>query len=476
MAFHVSNEFELLYGGAAGGGKSQSLLVESLRYAHIPSYRGIIFRRTYPEIEKSLVPVAYELFTGRAKPKNRGTEWVFGSGATIYLSHMQYEEDKEKHKSAEYDYIAFDELTSFTETMYTYMFSRCRGSNQEVKRRIRAATNPTGPGHGWVKSRFLEMEEDPKMKLLGGRAYEFACGWQSPDGKIHTSFSTLPDNYHHGSPQFSNEVYPVYENLDSGLQRAFIPALLWGNQVLLKSDPAYVKRLMELPEKTQKALLYGSWDLFEGQFFSEWDPEVNTCKDFEVPSSWRRFAAIDYGYSAPFCCLWFALSPDNELFCYRELYGKKLTTSEQAESILTLSGDENIEWYTADPSMFARQGTGESHADVYGRHKLHLLASSNKRVAGWALLHEYLAGGKLKFFKSCVNVIRTLPSLAHAKRNPDDLDTNQEDHAADATRYMLLTLKGLVTTIREETDDGIPEWFQKIKRKKKKVLLRTRVW
>lgn len=471
MAFHQSGEiFELLYGGAAGGGKSQSLLTEACRYIHIPTYKGIIFRRTFPEIEKSLVPVAYELFGDKAKAKNRGTEWHFHSGAIIYLSHLQHEEDKEKHKSAEYDYIAFDELTSFTETMYTYLFSRCRGSDNRIVRHIRSGTNPTGIGHGWVKQRFLECEDDPKVKLAGYMDYDYACGWRDPAGKVHTSFSTLPDNYYKGDPEFSSERYKVWEDKISGLQRAFIPALLWGNQILLKSDPQYVKRLMALPEKTQKALLYGSWDLFEGQFFSEWDPNIHVVDGFVIPDSWRKFVAIDYGYAAPFCALWFALDPDGILYCYRELYARQMTTDDQAQTILDLSKDDkSIEWFTADPSLFTRQGSGESHADVYGRHGLHLIASSNKRVAGWALMHEYLGGGKLKFFRNCVNSIRTIPSLAHAKRNPDDLDTTQEDHAADVVRYMLLTLRGLVTNVTDHSGGSdIPEWFKKIQAKKKR--------
>jgi len=473
MAFHKSNVFELLYGGAAGGGKSQSLLIESLRFAHIPTYKGIIFRRTYPEIEKSLVPVAYELFAGRAKPKNKGTEWRFDSGATIYLSHLQYEEDKERHKSAEYDYIAFDELTSFSESQYIYLFSRCRGSDDRVQRRIRSATNPTGPGHGWVKDRFLDPDlRHDHVTKYGYQEYEYACGWRDPKNKVHTTFSSLPDDYHLGSAEFSNEKYEIYRDTKSKLDRAFIPALLWGNQILLKSDPDYTKRLMALPDKTQKALLYGSWDLFEGQFFSEWNPDEHVVEPFEIPPNWRRFVAIDYGYAAPFCALWFAVDPDGTIFCYRELYAKKMTTADQSQTILDLTQDEKVEWFTADPSMFSRQGMGESHADVYSRNKLYLIPSSNKRVAGWALMHDYLVRTKLKFFRNCTNTTRTIPTLVHARNNPDDLDTKQEDHAVDAIRYMLLTLKGSVTNISTPDGEVVPEWFRKIQAKKRTIFLR----
>lgn len=430
LAFHKENEvFELLYGGAAGGGKSDSLLVEALRYAHMPNYSAIIFRRSYPEIEKSLVPRAYELYSGRAKPKNKGLEWHFPGNGVIYLSHLQREEDKEKHKSTQYDFIGFDELTSFSETQYTYLFSRCRGTSEKIVKRIRSATNPTGPGHSWVRERFIDLEKKPdEYEYLGSREYEFARGWRSPDGHVHTAFDTLPKDYQKGNPEFSEEYYHVFKDKASGLTRAFIPALLWGNAVLIKNDPNYFKRVMALPIKQQKALLYGSWDVFEGQFFSEWDPSIHLVDDFKIPDEWKKFVAIDYGYTAPFCALWFALSPEGVVYCYRELYAKRLSTENQARDVTMLTGEEKLEWATCDPSMFARQGNGESHADVYARHGMYLVPSSNRRVAGWALVHEFLMNGRLKIFKNCQNLIRTLPTLMHSKSNPEDIDTQQEDH------------------------------------------------
>lgn len=474
MAFHESPVFELMYGGAAGGGKSDSLLVEALRQVHVPDYRAIIFRRTYPELEKSLVPRAYELLYGQAKPKNKGLTWKFPSGATLYLSHLQREEDKEKHKSAEYDYIGFDELTSFTESQYTYLFSRCRGKNPDITRKIRSATNPTGIGHGWVKQRFLDphLQPNPTVKLKGYVEYDYAFGWRYK-GKIYRDFTELPDGFHKGEPAFETSKYNVYHD-KSGLTRAFIPALLWGNERLITSDPEYVKRLGVLPHKQQQALLYGSWDLFEGQFFSQWDPDEHVVEPFTIPQHWQRFVAIDYGYSAPAAAIWFALSEEGIVYAYRELYQNKLTSQDQAHHIQDMSKDEHIEWFTADPSMFSQSGVGESHAHIYARHGVDLMASSNKRVAGWAILHEYLSKKRIKFFTSCPNSIRTLPTLIHSKTNPEDLDTTQEDHAADAIRYFLLTLKGQRTHIKKPGCEEIPDWWATVKSRQKKKKTATR--
>lgn len=477
-AFHSCDVDELLYGGAAGGGKSDSLLVEALRQVSIPNYTAIIFRRTYPELEKSLVPKAYDLLYGMAKPSAKGMTWTFPNNSKLHLSHLQREEDKERHKSNEYDYIGFDELTSFLESQYVYLFSRLRGKNPDIRRFMRAATNPTGVGHGWVKRRFLNPDLK-KVKVTQKRRYEFAAGWRYKD-KTYTDFSSLPDHFEKGDPAFTDETFDVYEDIKSGLTRAFIPALLWGNSHLIKADPTYVKRLQALPHKQQQALLYGSWDLFEGQFFSEWDPDINVCKPFTIPPHWKRFVAIDYGYTAPMSAHWYALSEDGKVYVYRELYGSKMTSDDQAENILKMTGhDEQIEWYAADPSMWARSGhgIGERHADIYDRAGVPLTPSSRDRKAGWALMHQYLASGKLIFFANCDHAINTIPSLIHAKTNPEDLDTTQEDHAADDCRYFLLTLHGMKSNVLLENtfDPTPPDWWKLVKQRQKKRSMVRRV-
>ena len=473
-AFHQASVFELLFGGAAGGSKSESLLFEAIRLCQqYPGYRAILFRRTFPEIEKSLVPRVAEVLGGVCNSRNKGLEWNFSNKSIFYLSHLQREDDKEKHKSAEYDYIGFDELTSFTESMYIYLFSRCRGAS-EVERFIRAGTNPTGIGHGWVKKRFIDVDLN-ENKVIGRVSYDFAYGWQV-DGHVYTNFSELPVDYAKGNPIFSQETYNIYQEKQSGLTRAFIPSLLWGNAILLKVDPSYVNRLRTLPFKLQNALLYGKWDILEGQFFAEWDPDNHVIDGFDIPDSWKRFVAIDYGFTAPMCALWFAVDDNGKVYVYRELYGARMSTQDQAQNILDMTGDEKIDWYTCDPAMFQRTGSGESHADIYSRHDIPIIGSSNKRIPGWAILHEYLINKQIVVFRNCKNLINTLPTLMHSKTNPEDLDTMQEDHAADCLRYFLLTLRGYRTNV-SFVDDGIPEWFKKIRKEsqRKKVLTSVRL-
>ena len=474
-AFHSNvDTFELCYGGAAGGGKSDSLIAEAMRYVAIPNYSAIIFRRTYPELDKSLVPRAYETLYGSAKPSDKGMKWTFPNGSILYLSHLQHEEDKEKHKSNQYDYVAFDELTSFTESQYVYLFSRCRGKNPEIIRRVRSSTNPTGPGHSWVKARFIDMDTDPEMVPYAKWDYEFARGW-SVNGKTYTSFTDLPDGYEKGEPVFSAEEYTEYKEKKSGLTRAFLPALLWGNSKLLKADPTYVNRLRGLPDNQQKALLYGHWDVFEGQFFSEWNPTVHVVKPFDIPASWKRFIGIDYGFHAPFAAIWFAIDDAGKAYAYRELYGSKMSPEEQIKNVITMSQGERIDWIAADPSMWNRIGGGEPFAQIFDRHmakegfSTSMIPSNNARPAGWAIMHDALMNGKLVFFENCVNCIRTLPTLNHSRRNPDDLDTMQEDHAADALRYFLLTLRGFKSPNRRfDTDPDVPAWWKGVRARQEK--------
>ena len=220
--FMDSEAFETLFGGAAGGGKSYGQLVDALVYAlRYEKSKQIIFRRTFPDLERSIIRTSLELYPRKIASYNNSKHvWTFDNGSIIDFGYIDNENDVYQYQSAEYDVIRFDELTHFTEYMYTYMISRCRGANDYPKR-IKSSTNPGGVGHVWVKERFVDI---------------------GPSGKMHEC------------------------RLETGevTTRLFIPSFVTDNKFLMKRDPDYVKRLDALPEKERKALKEGNWDIFDG--------------------------------------------------------------------------------------------------------------------------------------------------------------------------------------------------------------------
>ncbi|MBQ2742907.1 MAG: phage terminase large subunit [Oscillospiraceae bacterium] len=195
---------EVLFGGAAGGGKSFAQLIDALLFAlKYPGSKQMILRRTFPELEKSLIRVACDIYP-RSIFKYNYSKHVgrFENGSIIDFAYCDKESDVYKYQSAEYDVIRFDELTHFTDYMYTYLISRVRGTNGYPKQ-IKSSTNPGGVGHSWVKSRFIDVGP--------------------------------PNSEHDG--------------------KIFIPAMVQDNVFLMESDPGYVKRLEKLSEKDKQALL-----------------------------------------------------------------------------------------------------------------------------------------------------------------------------------------------------------------------------
>jgi hypothetical protein len=213
---------------------------------------------------------------------------------------------------------------------------------------------------------------------------------------------------------------------------------------------SYLNQLRALPEKLRKAYLEGNWDVFEGQYFTEWDRERHTCPPFLIPETWKRYRAYDHGREKPACCKWYAIDYDGRVWGYRELYVRGKNISEIAEEINRLSEGEKYEYSIADPSIFASTGFvdksgGQTIAEVFARYGVVFLPGSNRRVDGWNVMHQYLAYNELhppKFihFNTCYNSIRTLPALVHDDKNPEDVDSGCEDHAPDTDRYFLMSL------------------------------------
>lgn len=430
--FQERPEYEALYGGAAGGGKSDALLTEALRQVNIKHYRAIIFRKTYPELSE-LIDRSFDIYQP-AFPKARYNDskhfWRFPSGAKIYFGAMHHTKDRKKYQGKRYDFIAFDELTHFTYDEYSYMFSRNRPSKPGTRVYIRATTNPGGIGHGWVKDRFITAAP-PLTPIVG--EYEVV----TPDGLV-----TLKR------------------------KRIFIPANVFDNKKLLENDPNYIANLAMMPEAERNALLYGSWDSFDGQVFREWrnDPDhyddqqfSHVIKPFPIPKWWTRYRGFDFGYSKPFSVGWYAVDPDGRIYRIAEYYGCTGTpntgvqfnpTKIAAEIKRIESEDKNLKGMqimgVADPSIFD-ESRGESIAAMMERSPnfVYWSKGDNTRIAGKMQFHYRFAfdpDGRPMFycFDTCKHFIRTIPTLVYDDKHVEDIDTDQEDHIYDECRYVLM--------------------------------------
>jgi hypothetical protein len=215
---------------------------------------------------------------------------------------------------------------------------------------------------------------------------------------------------------------------------------------------SYLEDLQRLPERLRKAYWDGSWDVFEGQYFTEWNRDKHVIKPFTngIPLSWKKYRAYDHGRTNAACCLWGAVDEDGRLVIYRELYATLMDVDQLATEIKRLSDGEEYEFSVADPAIFANIGFtdkygGQTIAETFARYGIMFLPASNRRVDGWNLMHQYLRYSdvlppKLQFFETCKNVIREIPLALHDEKKPEDLDTSGSDHALDATRYMLMSL------------------------------------
>lgn len=430
-AFLRRPEYEALYGGAAGGGKSDALLAEALRQVHIPYYSAIIFRKTYKQLGE-LIDRSLWVYK-RAYPRARwnGSEhfWAFPSGAKIYFGNMHRAQDRHNYQGKRYDFIGFDELTHFSWDEYSYMFSRNRPGGPGTRVYIRGTTNPGGVGHGWVKDRFITSAA-PLTPVWGKLAVN------DPDGNT----------------------------IEVWRDRVFVPASVFDNKILLSNDPNYLANLAMLPEAERQALLYGDWESFQGQVFREWrnDParyedRINThvINPFLVPETWRIYRGFDFGYARPFSVGWYAVDHDNRMYRIRELYGCtvqpntgiKYTPQEIAQEIRRIeSEDANLKGKRingiADPSIFD-ESRGESIAAMMERERVYFERGDHKRLPGKMECHYRLAfdgqGIPMMYvFATCKHFIRTIPSLVYSEKDPEDVDTDGEDHIYDEWRYVAM--------------------------------------
>lgn len=431
MLFMSRPEYEALYGGAAGGGKSDALVIEALRQVEIPHYKALILRKTFPQlnelIDKSLryYPGAYP----KAKYNSSNHTWTFPSGAKIIFGSMQHSNDKYQYQGQAYDFVAFDELTHFTYDEYSYLFSRNRPNGPGTRVYIRATANPGGIGHGWVKDRFITpakpMTPIPQV-----------VRWTEPNGMV--------------------------KEIES--QRIFVPSSVFDNPELLKNDPMYISRLASMPEAERNALLYGDWNSYSGQVFTEFKDDsehytdrrwTHVIQPFEIPEDWRIYRGFDWGYSKPFSVGWYAIDHHDIAYRIEEFYGCTQTPNEGvkysperiAQSIREIEStninlkDRQIIGI-ADPAIFDEQ-RGESIAQMMEREGVYFEPGDHTRIAGKMQCHYRLTfddRGIPKFyvFNNCRHFIRTIPLLIYDEHKVEDIDTRLEDHIYDEWRYVMM--------------------------------------
>jgi hypothetical protein len=446
-AFVESEVFEVVYGGARGGGKTDAALGDFARHAelYLGSAQGLLVRRTRRALEPTLTR-ARRIFgaQGAAWSESRSC-FTWPSGARLYFRHLDNDADADLYQGHAYSRVYVEELTQFPSPRPLDKLKATLRSANGAPCGFRATCNPGGAGHGWVKARYIDL-----------------------------------------GPY--NRVTETFENPFGGtaleLDRLYIPARLPDNPALLSQDPHYVARLAQSGSKTLvRAWLEGDWNVVEGAFFDSWG-ERNVVKPFAIPRHWTRVRAFDWGFAAPFSVGWWAMASETRieagdviqrgaLVRYREWYGARpgtgeglrLTAEEVARGILTREAADPRPKGIADPSIFAQNG-GPSLGERFRRSGVYFRPGDNTRVSrlgaftGWDQMRARIVGNEdgplLVVFDTCLDFLRTVPTLQHDPDNLEDLDTRAEDHIADETRYACLSrpIPGRATSALTDWNDG----------------------
>lgn len=402
------------FGGARGGGKSWAVRTKATLLAI--KYSGIkilIVRRTYPELLNNHINILVSGLVDIARYNKSEKVFTFLNGSTIKFGYCSSDKDLLQYQGAEYDIIFLDEATQLSEYQMRAITACLRGVN-EFPKRIYYTCNPGGPGHQYIRRIFID------------RRYE--------DGEI-------PEDY------------------------TFIQSLVTDNKALMETQPDYIKQLSALPPKLREAWLYGSWDVYEGQYFEEFADRPEHYQDrrfthiiqpFEIPREWSVYRSFDWGYNRPFSCGWWAVDLDGVIYRILELYGSTNTPNEGIKWTpdKVFSEIHKVEcehpWLSgrriqgvADPAIWNAE-TGESIAERAAKYQVYFSKGDHERIAGWMQMHYRMAFDEngypmMYIFSNCKAFIRTIPLLMYDEHKPEDLDSDGEDHVADETRYFCMS-------------------------------------
>lgn len=432
---YLSKATEILYGGAAGGGKSYFMRAAAIIWCSwIPGLQVYLFRRIYDDLIKNHIEGSRGFRVMLAPWEQAGlckiveSEIRFFNGSKIFLCHCEHEKHRFKYQGSEMHVLLVDELTTFTETIYRFLRTRVRMTSITVPPemagsfpRILASSNPGNIGHAWVKSAFI-VDGDEPVEPLAIRQMGDAEG---------------------------------------GMTRQYIPATLEDNPSMQEDDPTYRARIRGMGnEALVRAFERGDWNAVVGSYLEGiWDEDRHVIDPFPVPSTWKVWRALDWGFAKPYCVLWLALDHDGCYYVWRELYGyggkadvgsreeasavaKKILAREQHDEKLGYEYRGNV----ADSAIFAETGAHKSIGAIFRQSGVKwqpCAKGPRSRVIGAQLVVELLRSNKLKIFRTCSHLIRTVPALMPDDNNPEDVNTSMEDHAFDCLKYGLQSRRAL---------------------------------
>ncbi len=424
IEFFLATARHIAYGGARGGGKSWALRRKFVLLAfNYPGLKLLLLRRTLPELrENHILPLRAEL-NGIAKYNDDEKAFYFPNKSRLKLGYCDSESDVLQFQGQEYDVVGFEEATQFTDYQIDFILTCNRSTRADFKPRAYYTCNPGGVGHARIKRLFIDRQYQGKER---------------------------PEDY------------------------VFIPAKVYDNKVLMETNPEYVETLENLPETLRRAHLAGDWNVFAGQYFSNWRHNVHVIKSIQPILDHRHVISMDYGLDMA-AVYWWDIDISGTCRAYRELYEPNLSPSQVITKICSMTTEE-IEYIVAPPDLWNREK--ESKLSVIEimqnacNHRFSFIRGDNSRVNGWTALYEYLEPYKNEFgeltakllvCENCSNLIRTLPQLIRDEHNPNDVsDKNHElTHAPDSARYFIRTRPG-ATELKPKTElDKLAEKYGK---------------